>query len=80
MHFPPVSVLVLALKWILFVDWCSTERTPGDAGRGFVLSFLQEGLEQRLSPSTLKVYVATVATHHDAVDGKSSQVRSPLFI
>ncbi len=49
------------LKWNLFVDWCSP-RSP---------SFLQDGLEQRLSPSTLKVYVATIATHHDAVDGKS---------
>ncbi len=36
-----------------------------------VLSFLQEGLERRLSPSTLKVYVAAIAAHHDAVDGKS---------
>ncbi len=31
-------------------------------------AFLQDGLERRLSPSTLKVYVAA---HHDAVDGKS---------
>ncbi len=36
-----------------------------------VLSFLQDGLERRLSPSTLKVYVAAIAAHHDAVDGKS---------
>ncbi len=36
-----------------------------------MLSFLQEGLERRLSPSTLKVYVAAIAAHHDAVDGKS---------
>ncbi len=28
-------------------------------------------MERRLSPSTLKVYVATIAAHHDAVDGKS---------
>ncbi len=34
-------------------------------------SFLQDGLERRLSPSTLKVYVAAIAVHHDAVDGKS---------
>jgi len=33
-----------------------------------VLSFLQDGLEERLSPSTLKVYVAA---HHNAVEGKS---------
>ncbi len=36
-----------------------------------MLSFLQDGLERRLSPSTLKVYVAAIAAHHDAVDGKS---------
>ncbi len=34
-----------------------------------VLSFLQQGLERRLSPSTLKVYVATISTHHDPVEG-----------
>ncbi len=36
-----------------------------------MLYFLQEGLERRLSPSTLKVYVAAIAAHHDAVDGRS---------
>ncbi|KAL0194522.1 hypothetical protein M9458_008094, partial [Cirrhinus mrigala] len=36
-----------------------------------VLSFLQEKLERRLSPSTLKVYVAAIAAYHEAVDGKS---------
>ncbi len=34
-------------------------------------AFLQERLERRLSPSTLKVYVAAIAAHHDAVDGRS---------
>ncbi len=36
-----------------------------------MLSFLQERLERRLSPSTLKVYVAAIAAHHDAVDSRS---------
>ena len=36
-----------------------------------MLSFLQEGLERRLSPSTLKVYLAAILAHHDPVDGKS---------
>ncbi len=36
-----------------------------------MLSFLQERLERRLSPSTLKVYVAAIAAHHDAVGGRS---------
>ncbi len=38
---------------------------------GVVLSFLQEMLERKLSPSTLKVYVATITAHHDALDGQS---------
>ncbi len=36
-----------------------------------VLSFLQQGLERRLSPSTLKVYVAAIAANHDPAEGKS---------
>ncbi len=36
-----------------------------------MLSLLQERLEHRLSPSTLKVYVAAITAHHDAVDGRS---------
>ncbi|KAI2667188.1 hypothetical protein H4Q32_003606 [Labeo rohita] len=36
-----------------------------------MLSVLQERLERRLSPSTLKVYVAAIAAHHHAVDGRS---------
>ncbi len=60
------------LKWNLFVDWCSPRREdPRRCPITVVLSFLQDGLERRLSPSTLKVYVAAIAAHHDAVDGKS---------
>ncbi len=35
------------------------------------MSFLQQGLERRLSPSTLKVYVAAISAHHDPVEGRS---------
>ncbi len=60
------------LKWSLFVTWCSSRREdPRRCTIGVVLSFLQERLERRLSPSTLKVYVAAIASHHDAVDGRS---------
>ncbi len=61
-----------ALKWSLFATWCSSRRE--DRRRctiGVVLYFLQGRLERRLSPSTLKVYVAAIAAHHDAVDGRS---------
>ncbi len=61
-----------ALKWRLFVNSCSSRREdPRRCTIGVVLSFLQERLERRLSPSTLKVYVAAIAAHHDAVDGRS---------
>ncbi len=60
------------LKWNLFVNWCSPRREdPRRCPIAVVLSFLQDGLDRRLSPSTLKVYVAAIAAHHDAVDGKS---------
>ncbi len=60
------------LKGNLFVDWCSPHREdPRRCPIAVVLSFLQDGLERRLSPSTFKVYVAAIAAHHDAVDGKS---------
>ncbi|KAL0147994.1 hypothetical protein M9458_056721, partial [Cirrhinus mrigala] len=44
---------------------------PQRCSIGVVLSFLQEKLERRLSPSTLKIYVAAIAAYHDAVDGLS---------
>ncbi len=61
-----------ALKWNLFVEWCSSHREdPRRWPIRVVLSFLQQGLERRLSPSTLKVYVAAIAANHDPVEGKS---------
>ncbi|KAL0173695.1 hypothetical protein M9458_029663, partial [Cirrhinus mrigala] len=58
-----------ALKWGLFIDWCSSRREdPQRCSVRVVLSFLQEKLERRLSLSTLKVYVAAIAAYHDAVD------------
>ncbi len=59
-----------ALKWNLFVEWCSSHREdPRRCPIRVVLSFLQQGLERRLSPSTLKVYVAAIAANakHDWV-------------
>ncbi|KAL0148839.1 hypothetical protein M9458_055848 [Cirrhinus mrigala] len=66
----PSTRQAYARKWGLFVDWCSSRREdPQRCSIGVVLTFLQEGLGRRLSPSTLKVYVAAIAAHHDAVDG-----------
>ncbi len=68
----PSTRQTYALKWSLFATWCSSRREdPRRCTIGVVLSFLQERLERRLSPSTLKVYVAAIAAHHNAVDGRS---------
>ncbi len=68
----PSTRQTYALKWSLFVNWCSSRREdPRRCMTGVMLSFLKERLERRLSPSTLKVYVAAIAAHHDAVDGRS---------
>ncbi|KAI2653956.1 Transmembrane protein 255B [Labeo rohita] len=68
----PSTRQAYALRWGLFVDWCSSRgEDPQRCTVAVVLSFLQEKLERRLSPSTLKVYVAAIAAYHDAVDGTS---------
>ncbi len=68
----PSTRQTYALKWSLFATWCSSRREdPRRCTIWVVLSFLQERLERRLSPYTLKVYVAAIAAHHDAVDGRS---------
>ncbi len=68
----PSTRRAYTLKWNLFVEWCSShQEDPRRCSIRAVLSFLQQGLERRLSPSTLKVYVAAISTHHDPVEGKS---------
>ncbi len=67
----PSTRRAYALKWNLFVKWCSShQEDPRRCSIRAVLSFLQQGLESRLSPSTLKVYVAAIFTHHGPVEGK----------
>ncbi|KAL0147601.1 hypothetical protein M9458_057107, partial [Cirrhinus mrigala] len=68
----PSTRQAYALRWGLFVDWCAPRgEDPQRCPIAVVLSFLQEKLERRLSPSTLKVYVTAIAACHDAVDGAS---------
>ncbi|KAL0194518.1 hypothetical protein M9458_008090 [Cirrhinus mrigala] len=79
----PSTRQAYALKWGLFVDWCSSRREdPQKCLIGVVLAFLQEGLERRLSPSTLKVYVATIAAslgkHHLVTRFLKDHVSFPL--
>ncbi len=55
-----------ALKWNLFIEWCSSHREDHrNCPIRVMLSFLQQGLKRRLSPSTLKVNVAAIAVNHD---------------
>ncbi len=62
----PSTKQIYALKWSLFANWCSSrQEDPRSCTIGVVFSFLRERLERRLSPSTLKVYVAAIA-----VDGR----------
>ncbi len=68
----PSTKHAYALKWNLFVEWCSSHtEDPRRCPIRVLLSFLQQGLERRLSPSTLKVYVAAIVANHDPVEGKS---------
>ncbi len=68
----PFTRRAYTLKWNLFVEWCSShQEDPRRCSIRALLSFLQQGLERRLSPSSLKVYVAAISTHHDPVEGKS---------
>ncbi len=68
----PSTRWAYALKWNLFVEWCSAHHEdPQRCSIRAVLSFLQQGLGSRLSPSTLKVYVAAIYAHHNPVEGRS---------
>ncbi len=68
----PSTRQTYALKRSLFANWCSSCREdPRRCTIGVMIYFLKERLERRLSPSTLKVSVVTIAAHHDAVDGRS---------
>ncbi len=68
----PSTRRAYALKWNLFVEWCSYQREdPRRCLIGVVLSFLQQVLERRLSPSILKVHAADIAAYPNRIDGKS---------
>ncbi len=68
----PSTRRAYVLKWNLFVEWCSSHREdPRKCSINAVLSFLQKGMEHRLSLSTLKVYVAAISAHRYPIEGKS---------
>ncbi len=65
---------------MVYSAWCTTcGLHPEVCDISLILSFLQELLENGRSPSTLKVYVATIAATHAPLDGQSGG-RNNLFI
>ncbi len=69
-----------ALKWNLIAEWCSSHREdPRRCSIGVMLSFLQQWLKRRLSPSTLKVHAAAIASYHDHINGTSVGKHDPVI-
>lgn len=68
----PSTRRLYASKWSVFSTWCSDHgESPTSCDVSVILSFLQELLEKGRSPSTLKVYVATIAASHALIAGQS---------
>ncbi len=66
-----------ALKLNLFVEWCSSHREdPGKCPIRVVLSFLQQRLERRLSPSNLKSnqIKSLLLSHHHSTSALVSEI------
>ncbi len=76
----PSTRRAYALKWNLFVEWCSSHHEdPQRCSIRAVLSFLHLGLEHRLSPSILEVYVGAISAQRDPIEGRS-MVKHDLVI
>ncbi len=68
----PSTRRLYALKWGVFVKWCSQAHIdPVTCTVSDVLSFLQYRLDSGLLPSTLKVYVAAIAAFRSPQGGQS---------
>ncbi len=68
----PSTRCLYALKWSVFSTWCLDHgENPSTSDLSVVLSFLQELLDKGCSPSTLKVYVASIAASHAPLAGQS---------
>nr|XP_055049505.1 uncharacterized protein LOC129434990 [Misgurnus anguillicaudatus] len=68
----PSTRRAYALKWNLFVTWCSSQREdPRECPINIVLLYLQHRLDGRLSPSTIKVDIAAISAHHSLINGRS---------
>ncbi len=65
-------ICLYSLKWSVFSAWCSIRGTDLISCKiSLKLSFLQELLDKRRSPSTIKVYAAAIAASHTPILGQS---------
>ncbi|KAK7895505.1 hypothetical protein WMY93_020830 [Mugilogobius chulae] len=68
----PSTRVQYANRWRLFTNWCRDNgQDPECCPVSSILSFLQGLLNNRRSPSTLKVYVAAISCWHKGFDGVS---------
>ncbi len=68
----PATRRLYALKWGVFVKWCGEVYIdPATCSVSDVLRFLQHRLDNGSLPSTLKVYVAAIASFRSPLGGQS---------
>ncbi len=68
----PSTGCLYALKWGVFVKWCrDVHIDPTTCSVSNVLRFLQYSLDSGSLPSTLKVYVAAIASFRSPLGGQS---------
>ncbi len=68
----PSARRLYALKWGVFVKWCcDVHIDPATCTVSDVLRFLQHKLDSGSLPSTLKVYVAAIASFRSPLGGQS---------
>ncbi len=68
----PSTRKLYSLKWRLFTSWCGDHQLdPVNCPVGTVLEFLQARFSAGLSHSTLRVYVAAIASYHAPMGGQS---------
>ena len=68
----PSTRALYANRWKLFSQWCEVHGVaPVSCSVPAILSYLQSLLEKRLTPSTLKVYMAAISAKHSMVDGRT---------
>ena len=61
-----------ANRWKLFSGWCGSQNVdPEHCSVPVLLKYLQTWLDQGLSSSTIKMYVAAISARHAFVDGRS---------